>query len=396
MNIKSIIFSCVVLSGIATTIALPIIAPLIRALQLSVNQGGWMLSIGSLVMVAAATGWGMASDRFGRKPVLLAGFAGLFLSYALFTAVVWSGLTAVVSGTALFLLLVVTRAIIGGFLPAIPAAAQALMADNTEAHDRSAGMAVIGAANGIGLIVGPALSGMLALQGMIWPFVAAALLCFAAFFVVLAIVPKAPRVIRSKAEPVNPFAPALLPWLLAGVLTMYSVVTVQVSGGFYFQDQLGLTAEKAGPALAIAFTLVGGALFLTQLLQMKVLKWGARRMMLAGSVFWVIGLLILLFTTTIAAYWFAYGLLGIGAGMLIPGYMGGASLAVPADRQGAVAGFAAATQGIGFILGPAVSTMLYEVDKSLPLWGVLLLMVLLFTLFAVPVATTPTTASESA
>ena len=40
------------------------------------------------------------------------------------------------------------------------------------------------------------------------------------------------------------------------------------------------------------------------------------------------------------------------------------------DRQGAVAGLSAAAQGIGFILGPAASTMRYEIDMSLPLWGV--------------------------
>ena len=78
----------------------------------------------------------------------------------------------------------------------------------------------------------------------------------------------------------------------------------------------------------------------------------------------------------------SYALLGIGAGLLMPGYMAGASLAVPSDRQGAVAGLSAASQGIGFILGPVASTMLYEIDRSLPLWGLLGLMALLFVLFA--------------
>jgi len=62
--------------------------------------------------------------------------------------------------------------------------------------------------------------------------------------------------------------------------------------------------------------------------------------------------------------------------------MAGASLAVPSDRQSAVAGLSSAAQGIGFILGPVASTTLYEIDRSLPLWGLLGLMALLFVLFA--------------
>ena len=387
-RMKSTIFASVTLSGLASAVILPILAPLIRELHLSVSQGGWMISIGSVAMAATAAGWGAASDRFGRKPVMLAGFAGLFVGYVLYTTTIWSGLSATISGSTLFLLLAVTRAFVGGFLPAVPAGAQALMADNTGADERSSGMAIISAANGVGLVVGPALGGLLALQGLLWPLVLATLLCLVAFFVVFIVVPQARPGTRDRPAPVNPLAPALLPWLLAGVLTMCAIVTVQISVGFYFQDRLGLTTAETGPKLAVALTLVGVALFATQVLQVKVLRWTARRMILAGVVLWLAGLLVLLFTAAAATYFLAYALLGAGAGLLMPGYMAGASLAVPPDRQGAVAGFSAAAQGIGFILAPVASTMLYEVDKALPLWCLLFLMAVLFVLFATPTAAT--------
>lgn len=381
-NIKSTIFVSIALSGLATAIILPILAPLIRELHLSVTQGGWMISIGSMATALTAAAWGTASDRLGRRFVMLAGFAGLSASYLLYTAAIWSGLAATVSGSTLFLLLAVTRALVGAFQPAVPAGAQALMADNTADHERSAGMAIIGAATGVGLVVGPALGGLLALYGLIWPLVFATLLCLGACFVVIFAVPKAKMQTRAKTATVNPFEAALLPWLLAGVLTMFSIVTIQISGGFYFQEKLGLGNAETGPKLAVALALVGVALFATQVLQVKVLRWSARRMILVGSLFWIVGLAVLLLTATIAAYFVAYALLGIGAGLLVPGYMAGASLAVPSDRQGAVAGLSAAAQGIGFILGPVASTMLYEIDRSLPLWGLLGLMALLFGLFA--------------
>lgn len=385
-SIKSTIFVSIALSGLATAIILPILAPLIRELRLTVTEGGWMISIGSMATAITAAAWGMASDRIGRRFVMLAGFAGLSASYLLYTATIWSGLAATLSGSTLFLLLAATRALVGGFQPAVPAGAQALMADNTGEGERSSGMAIIGAATGVGLVLGPALGGLLALYGLIWPLVFATALCLAAVFIVMAAVPKTPPTARAKIAAVNPFAPALLPWLVAAVLTMFSIVTIQISGGFYFQDKLGLSAAETGPRLAIALTLVGVALFATQILQVKLLHWPARRMILGGTLFWAAGLGTLLFTATIAAYFFSYALLGIGAGLLVPGYMAGASLAVPSDRQGAVAGLSAGAQGIGFILGPVASTMLYEIDRSLPLWGLLGLMALLFVLFAVPFA----------
>ena len=382
-HIESTIFVSIVLSGLATAIILPILAPLIRELHLSVTEGGWMISIGSLATAITAAAWGMASDRIGRRFVMLAGFAGLSASYLLYTATIWSGLAATLSGSTLFLLLAGTRALVGGFQPAIPTGAQALMADNTGDGERSSGMAIIGAATGVGLVFGPALGGLLALYGLIWPLVFATVLCLAACFVVMVAVPKAPAAARPKAAAVNPFAPALLPWLVAAVLTMFSIVTIQISGGFYFQEKLGLSNTETGPKLAVALTLVGVALFATQVLQVNLLHWPARWMILGGTLFWAAGLATLLLTATIAAYFFSYALLGIGAGLLVPGYMAGASLAVPSDRQGAVAGLSAGAQGIGFILGPVASTMLYEINPSLPLWGLLGLMTLLFALFSV-------------
>lgn len=380
---KAVIFASIALSGLATSVILPILAPLIRELRLSESQGGWMISIGSIAMAALASAWGMASDRFGRKPVMMAGFAGLFASYVLYTAVIWNRLAAALTGTTLFFALVATRALVGGFLPAVPAGAQALMADNTAPEDRSSGMAIISAASGVGLVVGPALGGLLALRGLILPLVLTTTLCLIAFVIVLYAVPKAHRREAVRHSPVSPFTPGLFPWLAAGVLTMCAIVTIQISAGFYFQDRLGLTTSETGPLLAIALTLVGVTLFVTQVIQVRVLRWHSRRMVLVGAACWFVALPILLFTATMYSYFLAYIIMGAGAGLLMPGYMSGASLAVPADRQGAVAGFSAATQGIGGIVAPIASTTLYEIDKSLPFWSILALMASLFALFAV-------------
>src|SRR5262249_34452361 len=150
-----------------------------------------------------------------------------------------------------------SRALVGAFLPAVPAAAQALMADITTTHDRSSGMAIIGAATGLSLIVGPAVSGLLVTGGIAWPLFAAILLCALGALIALVFLEEKPARSFGPGSKVSPFSPALRPWLVAGVLTWVAIATVQISAGFYFQDKLGLGTEDAARMLSLALTLVG-------------------------------------------------------------------------------------------------------------------------------------------
>ncbi len=388
-HIKSVVFASVALSTLTGAVILPILAPLVRSLHLTVQQGGWMLSISSLAMAAMAAPWGLASDRWGRRRVLLIGFAGMFMAYVLFTAVVRQGLSGVYAGTGLFALITGARALLVAFLPAVPSAAQALMADHTEAGERAAGMALIGAANGVGLVVGPALGGLLALRGILWPLVLAGALCLLAFFMVWAAVPRGARMRTAAASsPVSPWRPGLRRWLAASLMSWTAIVTIQIIAGFYFQDRLGLETAQVGPRLAAALTVTGVALIASQLLQARVLRWPAQRMVIAGSAAWIAGLLVLLGTSSLAAYVAAFAVLGAGAGFMMAGSMAGASLAVPTDRQGAVAGLIAATQGLALIAAPAASTALYALDRMLPFAVLAALLCALAVLFALPTLAT--------
>jgi MFS family permease len=382
-SLKRVSFLSLLVSSLAVTVILPILAPLVRELGLTETQGGWMISLGSVAMVASAPIWGRFSDRQGRKPVLLAGFAGLCATYALYTTAIWSGLSGLVAGFALFALLVVTRALVGIVLPAVQVAATAMIADQTSTQERSAGMAIAGAATGLGFVVGPALGGLMALGGLIWPLLFTTALCLVATVAVLLAVPSTPPPPPAAHPPrVDPLGRALRPWLAAGVLTMCGIVTMQITTGFYVQDRLGLTTAQTGSLLAVGLTLVGVLLVATQVFQIKVLKWQPARMIAVGALLWIGGLLLFLLTAHPVAYLAGYAILGVGSGLLYPGYMAGASLAVGAESQGAVAGLSSAVQGVGAIVAPIASTALYELDMRLPLWCILGLMALLCVFFA--------------
>ncbi|GIO96754.1 MFS transporter [Paenibacillus lautus] len=375
-------FFSVFVAMVGLMIIAPVMPPLIRELGLSETHSGLIISLGSIAMAVMGPVWGNLSDSKGRKPVIVFGFIGMFVSYMLFTAVMYLGLHDRISGALLILLLIVTRAMVGFFIPAVPSSAQAYIADVTDEKGRSAGMALLGSANGLGLVLGPAIAGGFALISLIAPLYAGALLPVIAVVAVLYLVPATKPVIQQKAPRVNPFQKGVRLYLFAGLATMLGIITVQVIGGFYYQDQLDLTTQETARMISLSLMISGVAMIVTQGLQMKKLKWPPKAMILIGAVLLMASMLLLLFTGSLISYFIAFFLFGVGTGLMMPGFMAGASLAVSREQQGGVAGLVSAVQGIAAMISPILSTTLYRVDKHLPfaLIGIIVLLMALVVL----------------
>ncbi|RKN83947.1 MFS transporter [Paenibacillus ginsengarvi] len=370
-------FFSVFVAMVGLMIIAPVMPPLVRELGLGEMHSGLIISLGSVAMAVMSPFWGRWSDKFGRRPVILAGFAGMFVCYALFTAVMYAGLHGLWSGSLLITALVATRALIGAFIPAVPSSAQAYMADVTDAQGRSAGMALIGAANGLGLVLGPAIAGGFILIGLIWPLYIGALLPVVAFAVVLLVVPKRKAVVHARPPRIDPLQRGLRLYLLSGLTVMLCIVSLQVVGGFYFQDQLGLTTKETARFVSFGLMISGFSMIGTQGLLMKRSKLAPRRQLLWGALLLIGSLAIMLLFAQLYVYYAAYLLFGMGAGLMMPGFMTGASLAVSSDQQGGIAGLVGTVQGIAAVVAPLLSTGLYRVDKHLPYGLVAVLLLVL-------------------
>lgn len=360
------IFFSVFVAMVGLMIIAPVMPPLIRELGLSETHSGLIISLGSVAMAIMAPVWGRWSDLKGRKFIVLIGFLGMFVSYVLFTLTMYAGLSKLISGGLLLVLLIAARSLVGLCIPAVPASAQAYMADVTDEKGRSAGMALIGAANGMGLVLGPAIAGGFALIGLIWPLYIGAILPLVAFVVVLMLIPNQKPVIHKKPPKVNPFQKGLRLYLFAGFATMLSIVSLQVIGGFYFQDQLALTTKETARMISLGLMFSGVAMIVTQGVQMKKPHWQPKSVIVAGSLLVMISMALFLLVVNLVAFYAAFFLFGIGAGLMMPGFMAGSSLSVACEQQGGVAGLVASVQGISAVIAPILSTSLYQLDKHLP------------------------------
>lgn len=118
-------------------------------------------------------------------------------------------------------------------------------------------------------------------------------------------------------------------------------------------------------------------MLIMQVIQMKWLKWQPRPMILLGSLFLIASMILFLVFNVLSMYYFSFFLFGMGSGLMMPGFMAGASLAVSKEQQGGAAGLVAAIQGISAVITPLLTTTLYQVDKHVPFMFVAVLVVLL-------------------
>ena len=135
-----------------------IVLPLLPRYGALFNASGWQLGMlmasFSAMQFVFAPMWGALSDRIGRRPILMLGLAGSTISYGLFGLVSTHGRDGLILGFSPLVWMYVTR-IGAGIAGATISTAQAVIADCTGAENRGKGMALIGAAFGIGFTFGP-------------------------------------------------------------------------------------------------------------------------------------------------------------------------------------------------------------------------------------------------
>jgi len=204
---------------------------------------------------------GALSDRFGRRPVLLSSMAGMGLMFFLTTQV-----TTLIG-------LLATR-VVGGALSANMAVANAYVADVTSHESRAKSLGLVGAAFGVGFILGPVLGGFLGHYDIRLPFLVGAGLCVLNFLYGAAVVPESLPHERRKAMSlarVNPLGALLGLTRLRNVGLLVAVIAINNLAQFilhttwvlYTAFRFGWGPRETGLSLfvvGVAATLVQGAL----------------------------------------------------------------------------------------------------------------------------------------
>ncbi len=366
---SGLLFFSLLTIAIGQSLVFAILAPLGREVNLSEVQITSIIAISALLYGWISPRWGRFSDHRGRKPVLLIGLAGFTVGIVLFTSVFQAGLMGLLAGLPLYFLAIFTRCLQSSIMAATPPACSAYAADLTTPELRMGAMAQLGAANSLGTILGPAVSGALATLGLLAPLYFAGLLTALAAVLVWIKLPSIPAVsLKSHASRtrLRYGDPRIFRYIACAIGMFTGFGAIQQTLGFSIQDRLELTGIATAQYTGGAFMVAAIASFFAQGVLLQRLKLPAEHFILAGLGCLLLAAGFIGSFNEIGYLGVGMAFLGMGTGLALPSISAAASMAVSPEEQGAVAGLVASSPAIGFVAGPVIGGLLYQQNTALP------------------------------
>lgn len=385
----AILFLTIFIDLLGFGIVIPILPNLAKTMASASASGlnpdvavGLVAAVFSIIQFLFAPLFGALSDRIGRRPIILGSIVANVLGYTVF------------GFAGSFATLLIAR-IISGFGSANISAAQAYIADISDAKDRAKKMGIIGAAFGLGFVFGPPLGGWLysagshsTYGGMMFVGLFTALLCVLNFVLAFVLLPESNTQMGGvRRKPIDTFKGMAKAWnieiigelLLINFIYITAFSMMQINAAVLWKEHYSLSPKAIGNifgVIGVFSAIVQGGLI--GFFQKKI---GLNRMLLWGCPIAGLGLTLIPLPSL---EWFypvqvlAILFLAVGNGLLTPSVNSLVSLHSPADAQGKMLGILQSMGSLARSIGPLASGFLYAQYYRLPYFAGGFLMLITF------------------
>ena len=190
----AIIFGVSLATALGNTGLISVLPAIGRSIGIPDPMVAAIFSLSAVLWAVSSPWWARASDRYGRKPLMMVGLSGFMVSMALCGVVVSAGLRHWAAPMVIFGLFLVARALFGLFGAASNPATQAYVAERTAPEKRTQAMASLAGAFGLGTVIGPFLAPLFVypVVGLAGPLFTFALIAAGMLFVVWRFLPETP------------------------------------------------------------------------------------------------------------------------------------------------------------------------------------------------------------
>jgi MFS transporter, DHA1 family, tetracycline resistance protein len=369
-----VLFITIFIDLLGFGIIIPILPTYAKDLHATDFEIGVMVACYALMNFVFAPFWGSLSDRIGRKPVIL-------ISVAI------TGLAYVVFAYADILFLLFASRTLAGIGSANISAAQAYIADVSLPQNRAKNFGIIGAAFGLGLILGPPIGGYVKENyGVSYIGWTIALLCLfnfiLAFFLLSESLKEKNKQSKIQLNPIKDLQTALrrdvikeILWLSFGFVVAFMMMQIPLA--LLWKEQAGFSDEQNGYAFSFmgVVTALSQGLFLGKLNK----KFGEHKLILYGCIMLAIaGIILPLFASKslfIPFELLGIVLLGLSSAFFNPALSAMISKSVSMQEQGKILGINQSFGSLARAAGPALGGFFYGIDYHMPYWVAALLMV---------------------
>lgn len=351
----AVLFMAVLIDMLGFGIVIPVLP--FYAMELGAGPVVITLLIASFsaMQMAATPIWGRVSDRRGRRPLIIAGLFASAVSYLIF---------GLANSIALLLVSRMAAGAAGGTI----SVAHAYVADTTSAAQRARGMGMIGAAAGLGVMLGPAIGGFFSAISLSAPGFVAAGLCAVNGVAALFLLPESRRR-RTAADPAGEAATLAGWWramtrqplsLLLAVyflgITSFTAMTALLA--LYFERVFGIGA----PEMGVLFAIAGGVTVVVRgfVLGALVKRFGEIVAVRLGVIALGVAFLALPVLPSFVWAMAIVPLYAFGAGTLFPALATLTSFATDEESQGSILGGSQLVGGLGRVVGPIWAGLLFQ------------------------------------
>jgi multidrug resistance protein len=364
---KLVLFLTVFIDLLGFGIVIPFLPMFAGRLGVTAFGVGVILAIYSVMQLLCAPVLGRISDRIGRRPIIMLGLLGSSVGYLIYgfaTSFAWLFFSRAVHGTC----------------AATVSTAQAYVADTTDESNRAHGMGMIGAAFGLGFVLGPAIGGLLGHSDLRIPGYFASALALANFFFAALALPESHEPEAKAHIDLALLAAPLrdLPGQLVGhrLSRLFSIAFLTASAMAAFETTFALMVPAVygygamGVGVALAFAGLLQAFAQGYLVGKIVKRLGEVRILVLGIALFALGLGPLADLPGPATMLAALGLLAMGYGFASPAIASLISKRTEQALQGEALGLNQSALSLARIFGPLAGGLVYEMlGRSAPYVG---------------------------